>query len=92
MKIGQFAKDFNVSIDTVRHYIEKGLLIPEKINTQYQMNTICLEDMALINELKLYRFSLKEIHKILSLKRLTNNGNNEDMSYFRNLLVEKRNS
>lgn len=90
MKIGQFAKDFNVSIDTVRHYIEKGLLIPEKINTQYQMNTICLEDMALINELKLYRFSLKEIHKILSLKRLTNNGNNEDMSYFRNLLVEKK--
>ncbi|WP_026573394.1 MerR family transcriptional regulator [Bacillus sp. UNC438CL73TsuS30] len=90
MKIGQFAKHFNVSIDTVRHYIEKGLLIPEKNNTQYQMNTICLEDMALINELKFYRFSLKEIHKILSLKRLTNNGNNGDASYFRNLLVEKK--
>ncbi|MFE5430638.1 MerR family transcriptional regulator [Peribacillus simplex] len=90
MKIGQFAKNFNVSIDTVRHYIEKGLLIPEKINTQFQMNTICLEDMALINELKLYRFSLKEIHKILSFKRITNNGNYRNMSYFRNLLVEKK--
>ncbi|WP_066391148.1 MerR family transcriptional regulator [Neobacillus mesonae] len=90
MKIGQFAKEFSVSVDTVRYYIETGLLIPEKANTQYRMNTICMEDMELINELKHYRFSLKEIHKILSLKRLTNSGNNIDMSYFSSLLMEKK--
>ncbi|OIK16659.1 hypothetical protein BIV60_03275 [Bacillus sp. MUM 116] len=90
MKIGEFAKKFHVSIDTVRFYIEKGLLIPEKVNTQYRLNTICLEDMSLINELKQYHFSLNEIHKILSLKRLTNNRDKEDMSYFTNLLIEKK--
>ncbi|MFK2827243.1 MerR family transcriptional regulator [Bacillus sp. B190/17] len=90
MKIGSFAKKFDVSIDTVRYYIELGLLLPEKEKTQYYMNQLCLEDMAFIHELKQLRFSLKEIHKILSLKRLTNSGHNEEASYFTNLLLEKK--
>ncbi|HEY9576812.1 MAG TPA: MerR family transcriptional regulator [Pseudobacillus sp.] len=90
MRIGSFAKKFDVSIDTVRYYIELGLLIPEKEKTQYQMNQMCLEDMELIHELKHFRFSLKEIHKILSLKRLTNSHDNKDASYFTNLLLEKK--
>ncbi|OCA80822.1 MerR family transcriptional regulator [Pseudobacillus wudalianchiensis] len=90
MKIGNFAKRFDVSIDTVRYYIELGLLIPEKEKTQYDLNQTCLEDMAFIHELKQFRFSLKEIHKILSLKRLTNSSDNEDTSYFTNLLLEKK--
>ncbi|MES9738926.1 MerR family DNA-binding transcriptional regulator, partial [Peribacillus frigoritolerans] len=36
MKIGPFAKLFHVTTDTVRYYIEQGLLIPDKKNTQYQ--------------------------------------------------------
>lgn len=90
MKIGSFAKKFGVSIDTVRYYIDLGLLIPDKEKTQYQMNQMCLEDMAFIHQLKQVRFSLKEIHKILSLKRLTNSNDNEDASYFTNLLLEKK--
>lgn len=30
MKIGAFAKLFHVTTDTVRYYIELGLLIPDK--------------------------------------------------------------
>ncbi|MFC9601158.1 MerR family transcriptional regulator [Peribacillus butanolivorans] len=90
MRIGSIAKKFNVSIDTVRYYIELGLLIPEKEKSQYRMNQGCFEDMALINELKQLRFSLKEIHKVLSLKRLTNCSDNKDTSYYTNLLLEKK--
>ncbi|MBU7314963.1 MerR family DNA-binding transcriptional regulator [Paenibacillus oleatilyticus] len=30
MKIGAFAKRFDVSVDTVRYYMELGLLLPDK--------------------------------------------------------------
>ncbi|MFS0576613.1 MerR family transcriptional regulator [Sporosarcina sp. 179-K 3D1 HS] len=90
MKIGGFAKQFNVTVDTVRYYIELGLLIPDRENKQYRMNQNCLEDMALINMLKGFRFSLKEIHAILSLRRLTNSPHTGDSSYFTDLLVQKK--
>lgn len=90
MKIGAFAKQFEVSIDTVRYYIELGLLIPEKRKTQYVMNQTCLEDMAFISELKTMNFSLQEIHQILSYKRITNFTEDNDIHYFVNLLVEKK--
>lgn len=90
MKIGGFAKQFNVTVDTVRYYIELGLLIPDKENTQYRMTQSCLEDMVMINMLKDFRFSLKEIHAILSLRRLTNSPHSDDSSYFTKSLIQKK--
>lgn len=87
MKIGSFAKLFNVSIDTIRYYIELGLIIPEKKGAQFHMNESCINDMELIVELKALHFSLKEIQKFLSYKRLTNN---IDLSYYQKLLLEKK--
>ncbi|PEY34516.1 MerR family transcriptional regulator [Bacillus cereus] len=88
MKIGSFAKLYNVSVDTIRYYIELGLLVPEKKGAQFQMNQSCLDDMELILELKHLQFSLKEIQKFLSYQRLTIN---IDISYYQNLLLEKKN-
>lgn len=88
MKIGAFAKLFHVSVDTIRYYIELGLLVPEKKGAQLQMNQSCLDDMEIIMELKQLQFSLHEIQKFLSYKRLTIN---MDISYYRNLLLEKKN-
>ncbi|MGC5327236.1 MerR family transcriptional regulator [Brevibacillus sp. SYSU BS000544] len=88
MKIGTFAKLFHVSVDTIRYYIELGLLVPEKKGAQIQMNQSCLDDMEIIMELKQLQFSLHEIQKFLSYKRLTIN---LDISYYRNLLLEKKN-
>ncbi|CRK82800.1 MerR family transcriptional regulator [Neobacillus massiliamazoniensis] len=89
MKIGSFAKLFNVSIDTIRYYIELGLLVPEKKGTQFHMNQSCLDDMKLILELKTLQFSLKEIQQFLSYKRLTIN---IDIGYYKKLLLEKKNT
>ncbi|WP_052343547.1 MerR family transcriptional regulator [Bacillus massiliigorillae] len=88
MKIGSFAKLFNVSIDTIRYYIEIGLIVPEKKGTQFHMNESCINDMELIVELKALQFSLKEIQKFLSYKRLTIN---IDVSYYQRMLLEKKN-
>lgn len=91
MKIGTFAKLFHVTTDTVRYYIELGLLIPDKKNTQYQMNQSCLDDMAFITRLKKLHFSLQEIQQILSYQRITNFSDHEDIDYFNNLLIDKKN-
>ncbi|WHY79045.1 MerR family transcriptional regulator [Neobacillus sp. WH10] len=88
MKIGSFAKHFNVSVDTIRYYIELGLLVPEKKGAQFHMNQSCLDDMELILELKILQFSLKEIQQFLSYKRLTIN---IDIGYYKKLLLEKKN-
>ncbi|MGO0059600.1 MerR family transcriptional regulator [Brevibacillus fluminis] len=90
MKIGAFAKLFHVTTDTVRYYIEIGLLIPDKKNIHYVMNQSCLDDMAFITELKKFHFSLQEIHQILSYRRVTNFSDHEDIDYYHNLLVEKK--
>lgn len=91
MKIGTFAKLFHVTTDTVRYYIELGLLIPDKKNTQYQMNQLCLDDMAFIAELKKFHFSLLEIQQILSYQRVTNFSDHDDINYYNNLLIDKKN-
>lgn len=91
MKIGAFAKLFHVTTDTVRYYIELGLLIPDKKNTQYQMNQLCFDDMAFITELKKFHFSLLEIQRILSYRRVTSFSDHEDIDYYNNLLTDKKN-
>ncbi|MGD8189637.1 MerR family transcriptional regulator [Brevibacillus ginsengisoli] len=91
MKIGAFAKLFHVTTDTVRFYIEQGLLIPDKKQTQYQMNQLCHDDMVFITELKKFQFSLQEIKQILAYRRVTNFSDHEDIDYYNNLLIDKKN-
>ena len=46
MRIGAFAKKNNISFDTVRHYIELGLILPVKEHGgQYQFDNICQENI-----------------------------------------------
>ncbi|MGY3189192.1 MerR family transcriptional regulator [Lysinibacillus sp. TE18511] len=90
MKIGTFAKIYNVSIDTVRYYIELGLLLPDKKNTQYQMNQSSHDDMIFIAKLKKLHFSLLEIQQILSYQRVTNFMDPEDLVYYNTLLIDKK--
>ncbi|MGO0061381.1 MerR family transcriptional regulator [Brevibacillus fluminis] len=90
MKIGAFAKHFDISIDTVRYYVDLGLLIPNKKESQLQFDQNCLEDMQMIIELKKLRFTLQEIHKVLSLRRITQFSDIEDLHFYVTLLQEKQ--
>ncbi len=71
MKIGEFSKMFDTSIDTIRFYVESGLLLPEKVHNQRIFDTKCVSDMRLIQKYKDMKFTIADIKKIFSLKRLT---------------------
>ncbi len=72
MKIGEFSRKFNVSVSTVRHYINLGLLIPEKDGFQYRFTDIDCRDMDIITSMKSAGFKLDELNKYLSLHRFYN--------------------
>lgn len=90
MRIGEFAKNFNVTIDTIRHYTEMGLLIPSKEGSHFRYDATCIEDMELVIKLKRLQFSLQEIHRVLSLKRVTHFVDIQEIDYYLKVLLEKK--
>ncbi|MBK0151610.1 MerR family transcriptional regulator, partial [Bacillus sp. S74] len=52
MKISKFAEVNNVSVDTIRHYMDLGLVIPEKKGSHYFFDEYCQKDIELILEYK----------------------------------------
>lgn len=89
MKIGKFAEDNNLSIDTIRHYMDLGLILPEKQGGQYYFDARCQKDLEHIMELKGMGFALSEIKIILlymNFGKLT--GYQEDV-YYKALFQER---
>ena len=69
MKIGTFARKFNMNSSAVRFYIQNGLLVPERKNGQYEFGRDCILDMENILKYKNYRFSLEEIQLLFFLEK-----------------------
>lgn len=69
MTIGQLAKQANVSIETIRYYQRKGLLIePEKPATGYRRYpSNAVVRIRFIKRAQQSGFTLKEISELLSL-------------------------
>lgn len=72
MKIGAFSEYYQSTPGTIRFYVNKGLLVPLIRNNRYDFDENDMEDMQVILKLKSFRFSIADIHKILSLRRLSN--------------------
>ncbi len=70
MKIGAFAKKNGVSIDTLRHYMSLGLLLPSKAKSQYAFDSRCQEAFNEVTHLKSLGFSLQEIKDIFVVNQL----------------------
>lgn len=67
LTIGEFSNICRVSAKTLRYYAEIGLILPDEVNPEngYRYYSISqLENMLLINRLKVYCFSLEEIKTI----------------------------
>lgn len=69
LKIGSFAKKFDLNISTVRFYINEGLLLPKMSNGRYEFDLECSKDMGKILQYKKYLFTLEEIQLLFFLEK-----------------------
>ncbi|MEH7107847.1 MerR family transcriptional regulator [Bacillus sp. JJ1764] len=89
MRIGKFGKENNLSIDTIRHYMDLGLIVPEKKGGQYEFDENCQKDLELILEFKGMGFSLNEIKTIFHYKSFGNLTDYETELYYQSLFLNK---
>ncbi|WP_410772079.1 MerR family transcriptional regulator [Fontibacillus sp. BL9] len=90
MKIGEFAKKNNITQDTIRHYIDLGLLVAEKQGSQYRFTEEDSGDLERIVMLKQLDFSLTEIQEILCFYRLEGEKSDDFRSFYLSLLERKK--
>lgn len=90
VRIGQAAKQFGISVDTINYYVEYGLLVPPRKGGQRDFDERTLSDLQRILELKELEFSLSEIHRILSLYRISHMASRQDSEDLRRIYEEKK--
>ena len=83
MRIGAFSKHNNVSIETIRYYMELSLIVPIKKGGQYEFNTLCQRDFDRIIVFKNMGFTLNEIKRIFHFSALSRMHDNEERVYFK---------
>ena len=71
MKIGQVVQRYGIPVNTLYFYINNGLLVPPRRNSQYVFDPHTLEELEWLLELKELEFPLKTIHRLLSLRRIS---------------------
>ena len=79
MRIGEVSRRYHISVDNLYYYINYGLLVPPKPRGQYVFDETVLQDLEWILELKELNFTLREIHMLLSLKRISGLADSQDM-------------
>lgn len=70
MKIGEFAKKYNLTKETIRFYTEQQMLLPHKHRHYYDYNKECEKDISDILQLKEMGFSITEIKEMLNYQRI----------------------
>jgi DNA-binding transcriptional MerR regulator len=91
MRIGEFAQKHDTTQDTIRYYLDMGLLVAEKSGTQYKFSEADSRDLSRILELKQLDFSLTEIQKILMFQRLSGSNTEVFRNMYLSFLEEKKN-
>lgn len=89
MRIGEFAKEHGLSIDTVRFYVNEGLLIPMKDGYHYSFDEQCAQDMYHILSLKNAGFSLQEIKTLILSENLSTYAQKDWQEQCRTMFLKK---
>jgi DNA-binding transcriptional MerR regulator len=89
MRIGKFAENNELSIDTIRHYMDFGLILPAKQGGQYFFDTSCQRDLEEILKLKDMGFTLSEIKDIFMFRKLGKLTPYQEDEYYRTFFINK---
>lgn len=92
MRIGEFSKKTETSIDTIRHYITLGLLVPTKEGKYFRFDDRCAIDLGRIKEMKDMDFTLYEIKNILLLSRFSKLSMGQEKQHYRSFFKNKMKS
>lgn len=90
MKIGDFAKKYDIPISTVRYYIDEGLITPKKNGAQYDFNESNEFEMQLLNDLREATFSLEEMRQFINISRILDEKDPARYEKLKTLFREKK--
>lgn len=90
MKIGQVVKKYNIPVNSLYFYINNGLLVPPRRNNQYVFDENTLSELECILQMKQMCFPLKTIHRVLSLRRISNFYSEDDRNLRNTLYLQHR--
>lgn len=88
MLIGEFARAHETTKDTVRFYVERGLLTPARKGRNYWYDEQAAADFAAVRELQALGFSIATIQKLRE-RHLTQCGTHEQWEANRTLVAEE---
>jgi len=89
VRIGKFGETNKLSIDTIRHYMDLGLILPEKKGGHYFFDERCQSDLELVLNFKGMGFSLNEIKNLFFYKNFGEFTDYEKDAYYQSLFMEK---
>lgn len=89
VRIGKFGEKNKLSIDTIRHYMDLGLIVPVKKGGHYFFDERCQSDLELILEFKGMGFSLNEIKVIFLYGNFGKFTDYEKDTYYQSLFIDK---
>ena len=90
MRIGEFSRLYDTTPSTIRHYVKRALLTPDRENGQYFFNERCISQMNRIVELKSCHFNLDEIFLILSYETLSDLKDTDSINMIISIIQEQR--
>ena len=89
MRIGKFAEGNKLSIDTIRHYMDLELILPEKQGGQYYFDKKCQNALNELIGLKSMGFSLNEIKTIFLFRNLGKLTPYQEDEYYKSFFSNK---
>lgn len=90
MRIGEFAGHYNLTIDTIRHYMDMGLIVPMKKGSLYEFDEKCHKDMALVGDMKKLGFKIREMRKFFYYKRMYTVDSVDTYDFYMRMLDDKK--
>lgn len=90
MRIGKFAEHNNLSIDTIRYYVDLNLIHPIRRGKYFYFEKEQQEELNKLLYLKNLKFTLEEIKKIVTVQGFSKIKTTIESSIYHEMLLKKR--